>query len=150
MLLEIAFNMFVARLNVLWNNQARTTKNRCSCCNNHFQNYLEPQTCCSTSTPIILTSPPRPTQKCSKLNDGRISLPASASCLFRCACTTQLRTQVIQALRGKAVDGGEAKEDEPLSTWEHARAALVLRTEAVSVALRWVAGAKTIQVGARQ
>lgn len=45
------------------------------------------------------------------------------------------------------VNGGEAKEDAALSTWAHARAALILRTEAVSVALRWVAGAKTIQVG---
>lgn len=31
-------------------------------------------------------------------------------------------------------------------TWAHARAALVLRTEAVAVALSWVAGAKVIQV----
>lgn len=55
--------------------------------------------------------------------------------------------QVMQALRGKVVDGGGATEDTALSAWAHARAALVLRTEAVSVALRWVAGAKTIQVG---
>lgn len=53
----------------------------------------------------------------------------------------------MQALRGKVVDGGGATEDTALSAWAHARAALVLRTEAVSVALRWVAGAKTIQVG---
>lgn len=34
-----------------------------------------------------------------------------------------------------------------ISTWAHARAAQVLRVEAVAVALRWVAGAKNIQVG---
>lgn len=31
-------------------------------------------------------------------------------------------------------------------TWAHARAALVLRTEAVATALRWVTGAETVQV----
>ena len=45
------------------------------------------------------------------------------------------------------VDGGGTQDGVPsLSTWAHARAALVLRTEGVSVALRWVAGAKAIQV----
>lgn len=58
-----------------------------------------------------------------------------------------LGAQAMQILRGKLVGGSEAKEGAALSTWAHARAALVLRTEAVSVALRWVAGAKTIQVG---
>eukprot|EP00903_Cladosiphon_okamuranus_P016531 g15251.t1 len=59
------------------------------------------------------------------------------------------KDKVVHALRGKTVNGGEAKEDAALSTWAHARAALILRTEAVSVALRWVAGAKTIQVAFR-
>lgn len=58
-----------------------------------------------------------------------------------------LGTKVTQALRAKIVEGIEAKEDAALSTWAHARAALILRREAVSVALRWVASAKTIQVG---
>lgn len=54
---------------------------------------------------------------------------------------------VMQALRGKMVDSGAAAaaDGAAFSTWAHARAALVLRTEAVSIALRWVAGAKTIQ-----
>lgn len=53
----------------------------------------------------------------------------------------------VQALRGKTTGGGAAAaaDETALSTWAHARAAQVLRKEAVSVALRWVSGAKTIQ-----
>lgn len=54
-------------------------------------------------------------------------------------------TAALQALKGKPGDVGEA-EDAASSTWAHARAALVLRTEGVSVALRWVSAAKAIQV----
>lgn len=75
-----------------------------------------------------------------------ISLPNNLLCRY-VNVQRNLKTQAMQALRGKVMDGGEAKEDAALSTWAHARAALVLRTEAVSVALRWVAGAKAIQVG---
>lgn len=49
------------------------------------------------------------------------------------------------ALRGQKTEAGSMGTD--LSdSWAHARAALVLRTEAVAVALSWVAGAKIIQV----
>ncbi|CAN0569988.1 unnamed protein product, partial [Ectocarpus sp. 12 AP-2014] len=57
-------------------------------------------------------------------------------------------TAALQALKGKPRDVGEA-EDAASSTWAHARAALVLRTEGVSVALRWVSAAKAIQVAFR-
>ena len=48
-------------------------------------------------------------------------------------------------LRGQKTEA-DGKGTGLSDTWAHARAALVLRTEAVAVALRWVAGAKVIQV----
>eukprot|EP00752_Nemacystus_decipiens_P001572 g1533.t1 len=91
----------------------------------------------------IGSSSPSSTKQSRKLANSRGgAVPAAATA----AATTGKKDEVLQALRGKTVDGGEAKEDAASSTWAHARAALVLRTEAVSIALRWVAGAKTIQV----
>lgn len=47
---------------------------------------------------------------------------------------------------GGADDKTDFLESTKRSTWAHARAALVLRTKAVATVMRWVAGAKTIQV----
>lgn len=64
-------------------------------------------------------------------------------------------TEVVASRRHKKRAGDSEKSEmadvedkatSKTSTWGHARAALVLRVEAVSVALKWVAGAKAIQV----
>lgn len=52
-------------------------------------------------------------------------------------------TAAAAAVAGGGVEGGAGNDE---NTWAHARAALVLRTEAVATALLWVAGAETIQV----
>lgn len=66
------------------------------------------------------------------------------------ASISAVGTKTAAALQGKHVAVGGGAEDAGVaasaSTWAHARAALVLRMEAVSTALRWVAGTKTIQV----
>lgn len=66
------------------------------------------------------------------------------------ASISAVGTKTASALQGKHVAVGGGAEGAGVaasaSSWAHARAALVLRMEAVSTALRWVAGTKTIQV----
>ncbi|CAM9961144.1 unnamed protein product, partial [Sphacelaria rigidula] len=47
---------------------------------------------------------------------------------------------------GGTEDKANLLENSQRDTWAHARAALVLRKEAVATVMRWIAGAKTVQV----
>ncbi|CAM9759100.1 unnamed protein product [Scytosiphon promiscuus] len=60
------------------------------------------------------------------------------------AAASGKKNGAMDLVRSQMSSEGSA-EDAGLSTWAHARAALVLRTEGVSVALRWVSGANIIQ-----
>ena len=60
--------------------------------------------------------------------------------------TATAEASAATALRGGKSRGGGQTQGGQVSTWAHARAALLLRTEAVAVALQWVACSKMIQV----